>query len=161
MNEVNTVERPVMPGYLVRGACGREWFVPLERVRDDYADFLMTADKLTPEDAMTKADENRDFWHTWFFEQCYEWSDIERLGRLVKTSSLAQSQWQPIETAPKDGTKVLAYTNDGYKYPLVCQCVWGDGAWWPDVWESPDEPLSPTHWMPLLTPPAIQGDKQP
>jgi hypothetical protein len=68
----------------------------------------------------------------------------------------AGSQWQPIETAPKDGTKVLAYTNDGYKYPLICQCVWGDGAWWPDVWESPDEPLSPTHWMPLLTPPAMK-----
>ena len=65
----------------------------------------------------------------------------------------AGSQWQPIDSAPQDGTKVLAYTNDGYKYPLVCQCVWGDGAWWPDVWESPAEPLSPTHWMPLLTPP--------
>lgn len=92
MNEVNTVERPVMPGYLVRGACGREWFVPLERVRDDYADFLMTADKLAIEDAMTKANENRDFWHTWFYEQCYEWVDIERLGRLVKTSSLFKTK---------------------------------------------------------------------
>ena len=92
MNEVNTVERPVMPGYLVRGACGREWFVPLERVRDDYADFLMIVDKLTSEDAMTKANENRDFWHTWFHEQCYEWSDIERLGRLVKTSNLFKTK---------------------------------------------------------------------
>ena len=61
MSETNTVERPVMPGYLVRGACGREWFVPLERVRDDYVDFLMTADKLAIEDAMTKANEDRDF----------------------------------------------------------------------------------------------------
>jgi hypothetical protein len=92
MNEVNTVERPVMPGYLVRGACGREWFVPLERVRDDYVDFLMTADKLAIEDAMTKANEDRDFWHTWFYEQCYEWADIERLGRLVKTSSLFKTK---------------------------------------------------------------------
>ena len=92
MSETNTVERPVMPGYLVRGACGREWFVPLERVRDDYVDFLMTADKLAIEDAMTKANEDRDFWHTWFYEQCYEWADIERLGRLVKTSSLFKTK---------------------------------------------------------------------
>ena len=92
MSETNTVERPVMPGYLVRGACGREWFVPLERVRDDYADFLMAADKLAIEDAMTKANEDRDFWHTWFYEQCYEWADIERLGRLVKTSSLFKTK---------------------------------------------------------------------
>jgi len=56
--------------------------------------------------------------------------------------------WRGIDSAPKDGTKILAYTNDGYKYPLVCQCVFGEGEWWPDVWESPDEPLSPTHWMP-------------
>lgn len=81
-----------MQGYLVRGACGREWFVPLERVRDDYADFLMQVDKLTCKDAMTKANVDRDFWHTWFFEQCYLWEDIERLGKIVKTSSLFKTK---------------------------------------------------------------------
>jgi hypothetical protein len=91
-DEGRSFERPVMPGYLVRGACGREWFVPLERVRDDYADFLMEADKLAAEDAMVKANANRDFWHTWFYEQCYEWSDIERLGRLVKTSAMFKTK---------------------------------------------------------------------
>lgn len=92
MSETNRVERPVMPGYLVRGACGREWFVPLERVRDDYVDFLMTADKLTLPTAIQKANENRDFWHTWFYEQCYEWADIERLGWLVKASTLFKTK---------------------------------------------------------------------
>ena len=80
------------PGYLVRGACGREWFVPLERVRDDYADFLMAADNLTHDAAMGKANENRAFWHTWFHEQCCYWVDIERLGELVKTSSLFKTK---------------------------------------------------------------------
>ena len=61
--------------------------------------------------------------------------------------------WLPIETAPTDGTKVLCYTNDGYKFPLVSQCLFDDG-WWPDVWESPEAPLKPTHWMPLPAPPA-------
>ena len=111
MSEANQIDRPVMPGYLVRGACGREWFVPLERVRDDYADFLMTADKLTIEDAMTKANENRDFWHTWFYEQCYEWSDIERLGRLVKTSNLFKTKAALDRRRGKD-LDVLGFCED-------------------------------------------------
>ena len=111
MSEANQIDRPVMPGYLVRGACGREWFVPLERVRDDYADFLMTADKLAIEDAMTKANENRDFWHTWFYEQCYEWSDIERLGRLVKTSNLFKTKAALDRRRGKD-LDVLGFCED-------------------------------------------------
>ena len=62
-------------------------------------------------------------------------------------------EWLPIETAPKDGTSILAYTGDGYTYPLVCACAFDDGLWWPDTWESPDDPLHPTHWMPLPPPP--------
>ena len=111
MSETNLIDRPVMPGYLVRGACGREWFVPLERVRDDYADFLMTAYKLTIEDAMTKANENRDFWHTWFHEQCYYWADIERLGRLVKTSSLFKTKAALDRRRGKD-LDVLGFCED-------------------------------------------------
>jgi hypothetical protein len=61
--------------------------------------------------------------------------------------------WQPISTAPKDGTSILGRTTDGYKYPIICQCVFGDGEWWPDVWDSPESGLTITHWMPLPPPP--------
>jgi hypothetical protein len=80
------------PGYLVKSPCGRAWFVPLEKVGEDYADFLRQADGLSPEEAKKKSDENRDFWPTWFAEQCNLWGDIERLGTLVTKSTLFKTK---------------------------------------------------------------------
>lgn len=73
------------------------------------------------------------------------------------------SEWQPIETAPKDGTKILAYdegiiltawTNDANEY----QGGRGGPAGWfsgqyRDHWG--DYPVldTPTHWMPIPAPP--------
>lgn len=51
--------------------------------------------------------------------------------------------WQPIETAPKDGTEILA--SDGGEYYLT---AWEDGAW-----GMPDSMVyTPklTHWTALL-----------
>lgn len=61
--------------------------------------------------------------------------------------------WQPIETAPKDGTRVLAYWPD-----CSCQVESWFGPWLGEmVWQSEFEWGSrrnnPTHWMPLLEPP--------
>lgn len=63
------------------------------------------------------------------------------------------SEWQPIETAPRDGTEILC-----------CECVeifigfWSgnnvDGYW--DSYEEGAhyiDSYSPTHWMPLPEPP--------
>jgi hypothetical protein len=64
--------------------------------------------------------------------------------------------WEPIETAPKDGTQILVYCGD----------VWAVVYWWDgyggvwrvaaDVngWNESDELSStPTHWMSLPEPP--------
>lgn len=71
------------------------------------------------------------------------------------------SEWQPIETAPRDGTKVLLIVV-GYE-PAV-------GAYYERGWDYQEEgdfvqeahytewcettgPWEPTHWMPLPAPP--------
>ena len=62
-------------------------------------------------------------------------------------------EWQPIETAPKDGAKILAYADGSMTvvYWLECGDNWElaeSGSWAESgEWE-------PTHWMPLPLPPA-------
>jgi hypothetical protein len=62
---------------------------------------------------------------------------------------LAESEWQPIETAPRDETAFLALEQTRH-----FDCWWhtddqGMG-WWMD--DADTEP-TPTHWRPLHAPP--------
>jgi hypothetical protein len=69
------------------------------------------------------------------------------------------SEWQPIETAPKDGTAILvcsAWTMpDGlYRVGWIADGFFDGGHWlfgWLDL--DPEEYSPPTHWMPLPAPP--------
>jgi hypothetical protein len=57
------------------------------------------------------------------------------------------TEWQPIETAPKDGTDVLVWDGDSVSlasYDKVTE------SWWVLVEFSLD---GVTHWQPLPTPP--------
>jgi hypothetical protein len=62
--------------------------------------------------------------------------------------------WQPIETAPKDGTFVLLYCEDpDPEYEPYCIQGWFesgafDNRWYEAHSENPIRP-SPRHWMPL------------
>jgi hypothetical protein len=74
--------------------------------------------------------------------------------------------WQPIETAPKDGSRILLW-DDNLK--IAVSGNWhveptmdnpSDGytpvwAWWVSDWDILDmwEDSTPTHWMPLFEPP--------
>ena len=76
------------------------------------------------------------------------------------------SMWQPIETAPRDGTSIL----------VCCSSfdpIWGIASWYSDnreypaglpegwmMWHQGTEEQRhtwPTHWMPLPAPPARGG----
>ena len=83
---------------------------------------------------------------------------LERIEKLE--AALDEAKWQPIETAPKDGTRILIW--DGH----MCPATWSDccdhgqfetAPGWQifaceDSWHSVAA-YNPTYWMPLPTPP--------
>lgn len=78
--------------------------------------------------------------------------------RLLKIERCGQ--WQPIETAPKDGVTILAFSEPG-----AYTCYWYDGKetnegcpGWIDGSVNKYEEFyvyHPTHWMPLPEPPTV------
>lgn len=77
------------------------------------------------------------------------------------------SAWQPIETAPRDGTYVLVGRDMGEPWGFVrgTGCWWGDGRDFVSGWicrgiSDPPGELglgSPTHWAPIPSPPKPSG----
>ena len=95
------------------------------------------------------------------------WAAAIQQLRMFKTHLVAlrsrqapqASGWQPIETAPKDGTEVWLgrkakrnARHEGWRIPF---CHYQDGTWYDD--EGLGIPDDPTHWMPL--PPAPEKEK--
>lgn len=81
-----------------------------------------------------------------------------------------QSAWQPIETAPKDGTRILVYGTyqwenyyERQEEGIIC-AEWykitgaNDNGSWNAISTNPYcDFVQPTHWMPLPTPPEKSG----
>ena len=73
------------------------------------------------------------------------------------------TEWQPIETAPKDGTEFQAWIvrdgGIGFWAPECCFNehgqfgVWGRVDYDEDGWDYGLTHLTPTHWMPRPNPP--------
>ena len=84
----------------------------------------------------------------------WPWIDQHEVDwRIVADAAIAvmQSRWQPIETAPRDGTEVLITHG---RTTVV--------AWWSDIFGWRDwgdigwggmQDVAPTHWQPLPEPP--------
>lgn len=77
------------------------------------------------------------------------------------------SEWQPIETAPKDGSHVLLWCEhmEGIRY-VVAKYITPSGrdhGWGPFCWGADGEreiaERVPTHWMPLPSPPKAEDGK--
>lgn len=77
----------------------------------------------------------------------------------------ADMEWQRIETAPKDGTWILAYGNHrrGGCDQLTIKWEKWEGFAAPGQWISGDDGyaayLHPTHWMPLPSRPSPEEDR--
>ena len=73
-------------------------------------------------------------------------------------------EWQPIETAPKDGTRILLYfrRDDSMVFRDPTEIGMAVGAWWSPhskdwwltcMWASSSAHREPFAWMPLPEPP--------
>lgn len=73
---------------------------------------------------------------------------VQELWDLEKDAADRMTDWQPIETAPKDGTEVIAYDDGVYisHWYVTNPQIFG---WW----AGDAGGINPTHWMPLPTPP--------
>lgn len=117
--------------YRLRGALAEE----LKKAKAEIAELRGQPDPLTA--------------YLYAAELCKD--DIKTLKDEVKRLTKA-SEWQPIETAPKDGKTIILVVEYGYVYTGIfhndgyCQDLTGAG-------------LDPTHWMPLPQPPK-QEEKQ-
>ena len=98
------------------------------------------------------AQEQVNMWH-----YTTGWNAFREAMLAAPTPPVSEDRWQPIETAPKDGSDVLLA---GKRREDIASGYWlqsayaGNGAWiWPFVHKDP------THWMPLPKAPAMQEDK--
>jgi hypothetical protein len=83
----------------------------------------------------------------------------------IKKWNTRSAGWQPIETAPKDGTFILIYESDG-RVQVAAWVLDGPDMRWcvqltqllsPDTYPTSDV----THWMPLPSPPTGENDENP
>jgi hypothetical protein len=81
---------------------------------------------------------------------------------ISEAESIEMTEWQPIETAPKDGTAILIWPANASFYGDEATSYvvrWHD---WKEAWiEASGEEYAafyPTHWMPLPAPPK-KGDE--
>lgn len=63
------------------------------------------------------------------------------------------SGWQPIETAPKDGSWIIVASTHNRYYLAAVQ--WNDDYWWDVNEANHNDPMdyAATHWQPFPDPP--------
>lgn len=74
----------------------------------------------------------------------------ERIKDLERQLEEARTPWQPIETAPKDGRRLLLATPSG----KISDGIWATTY---KVWAWPYVMCKPTHWSPAPPLPAIDA----
>jgi|SRR6266404_5505544 len=77
--------------------------------------------------------------------------------RIAAILRQMEEPWQPISSAPKDGTLILAcgQIDGGYWRSTA---VWREGKWL-STWFTDEELFEPSNWMPLPQPPKGVGSE--
>ena len=81
--------------------------------------------------------------------------------KLAKFAALQQPQWQPLETAPKNGEYILMYRKGLVNSARWKGDMWGGDGWCYEFAENLANGFTdnmPTHWMPLPSPPTNTED---
>lgn len=80
---------------------------------------------------------------------------------------VAEPQWQPIESAPTDGTNILAIVAGNHPMsgqPFIPEVVkWTEDGWWNCMWGCASDNrggYEPTHWMPLPPAPSLENEQE-
>lgn len=148
----------------------------------------MTTNNHTPTDAERDAEHIRGWIEAAYIGGCKSASAANKLLREENTTlreKLAQFEWRPIETAPRDGTRIILYSP--YRVSrksgrdVTCSRItigyWRDGECATDInkhrrvltikhggyWTTHFKGMRsldglPSHWMPLPQPPAKTED---
>jgi hypothetical protein len=69
---------------------------------------------------------------------------------------MKMSEWQPIETAPKDGTGFIYFQGLLHEQKWIGSAVWHKGKFLHVQWDRCQDDwleINPTYWMPLPDPP--------
>lgn len=128
-----------------------------------YCDFVL----LRPGDWLVKGSLGIEFVPSWRFKAIYEPVDGDLGSGAAEVAGDGQTaaggglndvllaSWQPISTAPRDGTEVLLAVPAYGRGPerVVSFGWWEDGAWRDAGYEN--ELYSPTHWTPVPAPPQL------
>lgn len=86
----------------------------------------------------------REFRNSCYAEACRHDEIIQKVRDFHRATG-----WRPIETAPMDGTRILAWHWHWSKQEEVI-ARWSDDQW-QDAWS--ELTIHPTYWMPLPEPP--------
>lgn len=98
-------------------------------------------------------------WHklaSWYGDEPTAWE----AWKAGIAAGMERDHWQPIETAPKDGTPLLLFARC---ITATAPCIvvgWhADGHGWIEASFRKPVGIVPTHWMPLPPFPVSKGEK--
>lgn len=74
---------------------------------------------------------------------------LKRYGVYVTRKDVGQPRWQPIETAPRDGSTILVWFDKAERHFML---YWFNDSWC-FIGGNIRPSYDPSHWMPLPKPP--------